>query len=262
MSLLAERERLPEAVARQGERAEAGVDERVLGVERERLPERAVRLRVVRRVAGLARPLLVGEAEQRPRVLVLRLQLERRLQAGDELLRARVEREACLEVLGRLGAGQRRRGRRRRGGERAAEEGDEACSDEGGESDQDSVAHGSFAWLRWRAEGPVLSPGPSGSRWSLVRRLRVRVALPRGGHVREVRQVVHVVAVDAVAERDLLARGGSRPRPAPRCRRRRHRAGARSGSRRCRPPARPCGSGAPSAGWTGSAAARPRRSSR
>src|SRR5262249_57875373 len=98
-------------------------------------------LRVVGGIAGLTRALLVGEAEQHPAVLVLWLDLELRLQLGDERRRAGAEREAGLEVLDGLRPGERARRRGRRAVEGAAEERDEAGGDEGGESDQDLGGH-------------------------------------------------------------------------------------------------------------------------
>ncbi len=54
-------------MARERERGETGERHGVLLVELERPAEHRFRSRVVRRVAGLARALLVGEPEQRVR---------------------------------------------------------------------------------------------------------------------------------------------------------------------------------------------------
>src|SRR5205814_7472964 len=78
------------------------VRERILRVERERPVERAVGLGVVARVAGLARALLVAEAEEDPGVLVPRIRSERGLEARDERGCARGETGAGLEVHDRL----------------------------------------------------------------------------------------------------------------------------------------------------------------
>ena len=60
-----EDERLAEAMARERERGEAGERDGAVVVELERPPEHRFRPRVVRRVAGLTRALLVGEPQQR-----------------------------------------------------------------------------------------------------------------------------------------------------------------------------------------------------
>ena len=71
MRAAAERERLAEAVPRERERAEAAGREQVARREAQRAAQHLVGLRVVGRVAGLARPLLVGEPERVERVHVV-----------------------------------------------------------------------------------------------------------------------------------------------------------------------------------------------
>ena len=115
----AERERLAEAMPRERERAEAARREEVVRGERERTSQHALRFGVVGRIAGLARPLLVREAEEVVRVHVPRVAAERRLERTDE--RRRVGRAEL--VLERARCGFRRRRRHRAPG--VAEEADQ-----------------------------------------------------------------------------------------------------------------------------------------
>ena len=86
----AERERLAEAVPRERERAEPAGREQVARREAQRPAQHLVRLRVVGRVARLARPLLVGEPERVERVDVVAARAELALELRD--LRRRVVR--------------------------------------------------------------------------------------------------------------------------------------------------------------------------
>ncbi len=177
LGLPPEDERLAEAMAGERQRAEPADGEVVLRVEGERAAQHALRLRVVRGVAGLTRELLVAEPEEHVRVLVLRVRAEARLELGDEGGRARVQREAGLEVLGRLGAGESGRGRGRRLTEEAAEQRAEGDGGDDGGCDQDSLAHGARSE---RVEGPRGAGPPSRlPTWS-PSRSRSPSAGPRG----------------------------------------------------------------------------------
>ena len=79
-----EDERLAEAVARERERGEAGERDGALLVQLERPPQHRLGARVVGRVAGLARALLVGEPEQRVRRGVVGALPNLLLEAKDE----------------------------------------------------------------------------------------------------------------------------------------------------------------------------------
>src|SRR5207244_3698700 len=73
----AERKCFTEAVARERERAEAARCEQVVRRQDEGASQNALRLGVVARIAGLARPLLVRESEQIETVHVARFGAER-----------------------------------------------------------------------------------------------------------------------------------------------------------------------------------------
>ena len=100
-----EDERLAEAVARKCERSEAGERDGALLVQLERPSQHCLGARVVGRVAGLARTLLVGEPEQRVRRGVVgalpNLLLEAEHQRGCVLSRRERRVECHRHPLGR-----------------------------------------------------------------------------------------------------------------------------------------------------------------
>ena len=137
------RERVAEAVPGELERAERADGDQIAPVERQGLSDRAAGLRVVGGIPRLARPLLVGEAEQRPGPAVLRVRSQRRLQRAHETGRV-AGREACCEVLG----GDRRsdsRGRRGRAAEGPAEQGGDGECRRRRACEQKPADHG-FCW--------------------------------------------------------------------------------------------------------------------
>jgi hypothetical protein len=105
-----ERERRPEAVARERELPEPRRRDQVARGGAQRQVEDAVGLAVVRRVAGLPHALEIGEAERGERLHIRGVGLQLRLQAGD--LRLGVAGGEALLQLG--GDGRRQRVRRGR----------------------------------------------------------------------------------------------------------------------------------------------------
>src|SRR5438874_11474454 len=105
---------------RELERAEAAGGEEVVRRQAESAMQHAVGLLVIRRVAGLARALLICEPEQIQSVHVLRLRPKRILQLQDQRgsVRGKSGRQPLAAVRRRGGDG----GVRARGAEKPAEE--------------------------------------------------------------------------------------------------------------------------------------------
>ena len=195
MRAAAERERLAEAVARQRERAEAARRDQVARRELQRAAQRLARLRVVGRIAGLARALLVREPELVERGDVVRVRANRPPAPSRRPPPCSAARAAPPRRRG--SRSRRSRGARLRAGARPRSSPPPPL--------RRSISFRSRSLLQPGRRGPPAGRAPPPSCESRRAAYGNLVALVRRRDVRERVRERHVVRVDAVADEVVRA---------------------------------------------------------